>query len=103
MKLSMLYEAFGSGAIAARPASFQSKEPRNLSLPKDTNTGDRWYWKFSKVDRVNVHEGKKKKNKVDKFMSDDDTVVDPDTGEDPAKGYMPGEGKPVNYQDAEEA
>lgn len=61
MKLSMLYEALGTGAIAIRPAALSGqfsgqsrREPRRATEKKD----ERWYLRFSRLPNITMREKK---------------------------------------------
>ena len=55
MKLKMLYETFGSGAIAMRPAALGGS-PVIPNEPKKDEKNKRWYLNFAKVPHTNMHE-----------------------------------------------
>lgn len=58
MRLSLLYESLGTGAVAIRPAALGGQTGKTSRSPGK----DRWYLKFSRKDNENISEdGSKKK------------------------------------------
>lgn len=55
MKLSLIYETFGTGAIAMRPLALgRESKPRRAEDKKD----DKWYLKYSKKQNVQMNDSK---------------------------------------------
>lgn len=55
MRLSLLYETVGTGAVAIRPAALNPSKRRNAPSTKRDND-DRWYLKFSKTPNARINE-----------------------------------------------